>query len=296
MRPTAPALAVCVCTMSGRKRCMSRHSFQIVTASRGESSRLIDGITSGVTPCAAAKPLMSSSPGGTTPVTSTVSTPSRAIPSVSQTTCRAGPPTFSRAMIRSTRMSVDSGGGGDARAELAVELLDQERPEAHRRDEVGDAAVHVAGVHAGEAAAEIDLRTLVDPQRPRVPVDGVAPPLEQLAVAGVEHVPRGRESALRGDAVELAQVLARQDYGLLVVARGVGAVRALLDVVLDPGGAIRQHAEPPDGDRRGDRGGGADGEARATRHRPRPSRCRARRTTASSAAARPAPSEIARGR
>src|SRR5438067_2462663 len=134
---------------------MSRHSFQIVTTSRGESSRLIDGITCGVTPCAAAKPLMSSSPGGTLPVTRSVSNPSRASASVSQTTCRAGPPTFSRAMIRRTRMSLDSGCGGDAGAELAIELLEEERVEARRRGHVGDRPAGLAEAPACQAVIEV---------------------------------------------------------------------------------------------------------------------------------------------
>ncbi len=47
---------------------------------------------------------MSSSPGGTTPATSSDSTPRPRNPASSHATCRAGPPTFSRAMMRTTFM------------------------------------------------------------------------------------------------------------------------------------------------------------------------------------------------
>src|SRR5687767_7985971 len=43
---------------------------------------------------------MSSSPGGTVPATSSDSNSDPLKPAVSQTTCLAGPPTFSRAMTR----------------------------------------------------------------------------------------------------------------------------------------------------------------------------------------------------
>src|SRR5918912_122962 len=209
---------------------MIRHSFQIVIASRGESSRLIDGITSGTTPCAASKALMSSSPGGTMPVTRSVSTPSFAIASLSQTTCRAGPPTLSRAMIRRTRMSVgevDAGRRGGTLAKVAVDLIEHGRLEAGGGDDVVEAGAHLAEADLVEAAVEVDLRALVDPQGARVDVDGVVPPLQQLAVGGVGQVPRHRQVPRRGDLVELAEVLARQDHRARAVAGGVGALRAL---------------------------------------------------------------------
>src|SRR2546430_10420033 len=48
---------------------------------------------------------MSSSPFGTTPATSRDSTPRRRKPASSQATCFAGPPTLSRAMMRTTFIS-----------------------------------------------------------------------------------------------------------------------------------------------------------------------------------------------
>src|SRR5450432_3582405 len=52
---------------------------------------------------------MSSSPGGTVPATSSVSQSALCKPAVSQTTCFAGPPTLSRAMMRTIFIS---GGAG----------------------------------------------------------------------------------------------------------------------------------------------------------------------------------------
>src|SRR6266850_1372084 len=86
---------------SGRKRRKIRKSRHITIASRHDTARLISPRTIGSTPSDAANALMSSSPGATRPVTRIDSCSA----AVSHETCRAGPPTLSRAMTRAMRMS-----------------------------------------------------------------------------------------------------------------------------------------------------------------------------------------------
>ena len=104
-RPTAPALAVCVWTTSGRTARMMRASRQAAIASRtGESSRDRPGSCTTETPARCATNAIDSSPRATSPATSVVSYPRSASPRVRYVTWSAGPPTLRRAITRSTRI------------------------------------------------------------------------------------------------------------------------------------------------------------------------------------------------
>src|SRR2546423_12166814 len=82
----------------------------------------MSGMSTGSTPCSAAKYPLSPSPGATVPATSIGEKPCARSPESSHTTCFAGPPTLSLSMIRTTRgragvgeSSSIRGRGGDRR-------------------------------------------------------------------------------------------------------------------------------------------------------------------------------------
>src|SRR4051794_773491 len=106
MRPIAPAFAVCVCRMCGRSRRTSAARRRAATTSRsGEISRPSCGMWTTGTPRRSATNSIDSSPRASEPATRVVRYPRGARPDERYATWSAGPPMFSRAITRMTRMS-----------------------------------------------------------------------------------------------------------------------------------------------------------------------------------------------
>src|SRR5215208_3253511 len=97
---------------------------------------------------------MSSSPSGTLPVTSKVSKPASFNPEVNQTTCFAGPPTFSRAMILMTlELRI-------ANCELRISFC--EEPLCILSTSISQFAIRISLSHAKRCFAVVLVTNLVD--------------------------------------------------------------------------------------------------------------------------------------